>query len=108
MRPLLLALVIVVTFSPGCRPPNAMAQQSATVTTIGLMKPGPWMEYHAKNGGRDVRIFVAHDDRPKPLVVFLRGRGARLFLSSTRTADPAIPAFFRTSWHPGLNDSISR
>jgi len=81
MRHLLLALVIVVTFSPGCRPPNAMAQRSATVTAIGLMKPGPWTEYHAKNGDRDVRIFVAHDDRPKPLVVFVRGSGcAPLFV----------------------------
>jgi pimeloyl-ACP methyl ester carboxylesterase len=45
------------------------------------MRPGAWTEYRTRNGDRDVHFFLTHDDRPKPLVVFLRGSGcAPLFV----------------------------
>ena len=55
---------------------DAKTQAIAGFTQIQRMTPGPWTEYRTKGAlNRDARFFVAHDDRPKPLVVLLRGSG---------------------------------
>jgi len=60
---------------------NATTSPFAAATVVGPMKPGPWTQYLFPNGARGVRVFLAHDERPKPLVVLLRGSGcAPLFV----------------------------
>lgn len=73
-----LALTVLAALSVAS---HAQTSPAVSARALGPMIPGPWVEYVVRNGERDVRFYLAHDDRPKPLIVFLRGSGcAPLFV----------------------------
>ena len=77
----LLVLGLIATVSSTFHAQNTAVRPLGAATLLGQMKPGPWTQYVLKGGDRDVRFFLAHDERPKPLVVLLRGSGcAPLFV----------------------------
>jgi pimeloyl-ACP methyl ester carboxylesterase len=55
--------------------PNASpgAVQSSVGLTLVSRTPGRWARYRVEGKERPIDVYVAHDDRPKPIVVLLHG-----------------------------------
>lgn len=53
----------------------AVAQSHRALSPVLLASGGSWSEYSVEGPGRQIRIYLTHDDQPKPIVFLLQGSG---------------------------------
>jgi len=53
----------------------AVDQSHRALSPVLLASGGSWSEYSVEGPARQIRIYLAHDDRPKPIVFLLQGSG---------------------------------
>lgn len=80
-----LVTMIAAPSAAGCRnsttvaaPPDRVATpgpESPTLVTAEERRPGRWQQLELRGTPRRVDVYVARDDRPKPVLVLLHGSG---------------------------------
>jgi pimeloyl-ACP methyl ester carboxylesterase len=63
---------------PSSQPPAqtaAVALQFPALSLEGPVRPGYWAAYRVVTPARSVRVYLAHDLKPKPVVLFIHGSG---------------------------------
>jgi hypothetical protein len=73
----------------------AVDQSHRALSPVLLASGGSWSEYSVKGPARQIRLFLAHDDQPKPIVFLLQG--SRCYPSFTVDGHGTVsPVCFRT------------
>src|SRR4029453_15011694 len=53
----------------------ALAQSHPALSPMLVASGGSWSEYSVAGPARQIHLFLAHDDQPKPIVFLLQGSG---------------------------------
>jgi hypothetical protein len=85
----------------------AVDQPHQAPRPVLLASGGSWSEYSAGGPARQIRIYLAHDNQPKPIVFLLQGSGCAPSFTVDGNGTYHPTSLFRTLYPPRVDACTS-